>query len=334
MNEAIVLAYSGGPAASAAMASLVAQRGAAVVAMTLDLGQSRDVEELRDRALAEGAVRAHVLDVREEFAREFVLPALQAGALGAGRDPLAAALAGPMIAKKLVEVAGIEQAATVAHGAAGAGAARIAHGVAALNPRIRVAAPPAGPPPTACHTSSNLWGRSATGGALDDPWAPVPEEVFTATKAAGDAPGTPAYVEISFEVGVPIAINGIAMSLTELVESLSIIAGQHGVGRVDVIEDGGAGGSRRVYEAPAAIVLHAAHRELQTCAVPRELAQLTRELGVRYADLIHHGRWFTPMREALDAFTASAQQKVTGMVRVKLFKGQHTIDGRRCGARS
>jgi argininosuccinate synthase len=294
-----------------------------------------------------------VLDVREEFARDYILPALQADALYEGRYPMATPLGRPLIARKLVEIAAIEQATTIAHGCTGKGndQVRIDVTARALNPDVRVIAParewemtradeieyarsrniPV--PVTAASpysTDTNLWGRSIECGVLEDPWVEPPEDIYTMTKAATDAPNTPAYVEIAFERGVPVAVNGVPMALTELIESLSIIAGQHGVGRIDMVENRVVGiKSREIYEAPAAVVLHTAHKELEMFVSPRDLDRLKRELSVRYADLVYCGLWFTPMRDALDAFNTNVQDKVTGVVRVKLFKGSHTVVGRK-----
>jgi argininosuccinate synthase len=248
---------------------------------------------------------------------------------------MAAALGRPLIAKKLVEIAAIEQAGAIAYGWRGRDGdrARIERAARALNPEIQVIAPPrrAAAPAGAsgCCVDTNLWGRSIESGAIQDPWTEAPEDVFAITKAAPDAPNTPAHVEIAFEQGVPTAINGVPMALTELVESLTIIAGQHGVGRIDKIENRPDGvKSRVICEAPAAVVLHAAHGALRAFVSSRELERLTRAASVAYADLIHDGSWFTPMRAALDAFNVGVQQHVTGVVRMRLFKGLHTVVGR------
>jgi argininosuccinate synthase len=309
MKERIVLAYAGGLQTSVAIPWLAEASGAEVVTLTLDLGQGRDLEEIRDRALATGAVRAHVLDVREEFARDFVLPALQAGALQEGCDPMAAALGRPLIAKKLLEIASIEQATAIAHGGTGIDEKRMDATARALNPAIRVIAAARAAETLPAH-HANLWGRA-----------------YTVTKPPAKAPDTPAYVEISFERGVPAAINGVPMALTELIESLSIIAGQHGVGRIAVTESDVAGARvRHVYEAPAAVVLHAALRVLETSVLPRDLTRLKSERAAEYADLVGNGLWFTPMRDAMDAFNAELQKIVSGSVRIKLFKGALTSE--------
>ena len=349
MKERIVLAYSGDLYTSVAIPWLAEQYGAEVVAVTMDLGQGKELEEVRERALATGAVRAHVLDVREEFGREYVLPALQAGALHEGRYPLVTELARPLIAKKLVEIAAIERATAIAHGCSGRGndQARLEVPVRALDPNIRIVAPArlwsmSGaqvieyarqrhlPLPTALQsaysTDVNLWGRSVQCGVLEDPWQDPPEAMYTLTKSATAAAATPAYVEIAFDGGMPVAVNGVTMSLTELIECLSTIAGGHGLGRIDLVESRpGRITSRAIYEAPGAVVLHEAHRQLQSFVTPGDLDRLTRELSVKYADLVYNGLWFTPMREALDALVAKVQENVTGVIRMKLFKGASSV---------
>jgi argininosuccinate synthase len=332
----IVFAYTGEPDQSSAIPRLAEEHRAEVVALTMDVGQGRELDQVRERALASGAIRAHVLDVREEFARHYILPALQAGALYAGRYPMTSSLARPLIASKLVEIARIENATAVAHGARGRGNDLLPLDVSlrALEPTIQIFTPgrSAGPAAVAgpYHVDANLWGRSVEYGILDDPWQEAPEEVYALTRAAAGSPAAAAYVEISFDRGVPAAINGVTMSFTELVESLTTIAGSHGVGRMDTIEKRQAEVmSREISEAPAAVVLHAAHRELETFVLARDLARLKRELSLKYADLVYNGLWFTPMREALDAFTRKVQELVTGTIRVKLFKGNCEVVGRR-----
>lgn len=320
MKERIVLAYAGDLETSVAIPWLAEAYGAEVVTLTLDLGQGRDLEEIRDRALATGAVRAHVLDVREEFAHDFVLPALQAGALHEGRDPMAAALGRPLIARKLIEIASIEEAIAIAHGCTGVDQERMDASTRALNPDVRViAAARAAVPSQSTH--ANLWGRVVTltksqapslKSKIPNPKSPVPT----------GAPGTSASVEIAFERGVPVAINGVPMALTELIESLSIIAGQHGVGRIAVEEIDVAGAHlRHVHEAPAAVVLHAGLTALEMSLLPREVMRLKRERATEYAHLVCGGLWFTAAREAMDALNATVQETVTGSVRITLSKG-------------
>jgi argininosuccinate synthase len=351
--ERIVLAYSGGLDTSVAIPWLAEKYGAEVIAVTLDLGQGKELTDVRERALAVGAVRAHVIDVREEFAREYILPALQAGAIYEHRYPMATSLGRPLIAKRLVEVARMEGATAIAHGCTGKGndQVRIDVSARALEPSIRVIAPARewgmtrpdeieyararGIPVPATvkspySTDANLWGRSIECGVLEDPWVEPPEEIYTLTRSPADCPDEPAYVEIEFQAGVPVRVNGIDMPLVELVESLETIGGAHGVGRIDMLENRLVGiKSREIYEAPAAVILHAAHRELETMVIPRDLERLKTELARVYADLVYNGLWFSPTREAIDAFVAHVQQKVSGHVRVKLFKGDCRVVGRK-----
>jgi argininosuccinate synthase len=334
-RQRIVLAYAGG-LDTAAIGALASAHDADIVTLTMDLGQGRELDEVRERALASGAVRAHVLDVREEFAHKYLLPALQGGALYAGRYPMTASLARPLIATKLVEIARIERTTTVAHGARGRGndLLPIDQSLRALDPAIQILAPardaplaPAGESPY--NIDANLWGRSIEYGELEDPWQEPPAHLYTLTKAAALAPDTPAYVEVSFQRGAPTGINGVTMLFTELIDSLTTIAGAHGVGRIDTIEKRQAGiTSREISEAPAAVVLHAAHRELETFVLARDLERLKRELSLKYADLVYNGLWFTPMREALDAFNHKVQEHVTGTIRLRLFKGSCEVVGR------
>lgn len=351
--ERIVLAYSGGLQTSAAIVWLAERFSAEVVTVTIDLGQGRDLADVRERALAAGAVRAHIVDAREEFAREFILPSLKAGALYEGQYPLATALGRPLIARKLVEVARIEGAPVVAHGCAPGENDRIRLEVAirALDPDLEVIAPselwglrpddlvgyararglsiPAALS-SACTIDANLWGRSIQGPPLEDLWHEPPEDLYALTRASQYGPDEPAYIEIEFAAGVPIRANGIEMALIELIESVETIAGAHGVGRIDMVENRVAGTkSREIYEAPAAVLLHAAHRELEKLVIPRELERLKRHMAAAYADLVYNGLWFSPTRDAIDAFVASIQPRVTGAVRLKLLKGGHSIVGRR-----
>jgi argininosuccinate synthase len=350
--ERIVLAYSGGLDTSVAIPWLAEQYDAEIIAVTIDLGQGQELQGLRDRALATGAVRAHVLDLREEFAHDFILQALKADALYEDRDPMAVPLGRPLIAQKLIEVAALERASAVAHGCSGTG-----HGQAgldvitrALNPSLRVIAPARAwsmtraeeieyarvrgiPAPLSagrsCRTGTNLWGRSIECGVLEDPWEEAPDDIYSLTRSPAGCPDDPASVELAFERGVPVAINGVAMPLIDLIASLGTIAGAHGVGRIDMVENGLLGvKSRRVYEAPAAVVLHAAHKELQKLVTTRDLDRIARIVSLQYADLVYNGLWFTPMREALDAFVEKVQERVTGAVRLRLFKGDCRIVGR------
>ena len=342
----IVLAYSGGLDTSVAIPWLSGTYGAEVVTVTLDLGQGQALEAVRDRALAAGAVRAHVLDVRDEFARDHVLKALKADATPDDHDAMSTALGVPLIARQLVEIAAIEQTGVVAH--CGTGESRAVgrgDGQAgldliprALNPAISVLAvarewgmtrPEALeyartrglPVPAAADgpydIGANLWGRSIKSRGLDNPWIDPPEDTYTLTKAPEECPAEAAYVEITFERGVPTAINGVLMPLVELIASLGTIAGAHGVGR------------GIFYEAPAAVVLHTAHRELQRMVTAREAGRFSRVVSGEYTDVVCNGLWFTPLHEALDAYVEKIQERVTGVVRLKLFKGDCRVAGRK-----
>ncbi len=350
--EKIILAYSGGLDTSVAIPWLADRFDADIIAVTMDLGQGRELDDVRERALAVGAKRAHVIDLREEFARDYILPALQAGALYEGKYPLATALGRPLIAKHLVEVGRIEGSKTIAHGCTGKGndQVRIDVSARALEPQVKVIAPARIwgltrpeeiqyakerniPVPATVDspysTDSNLWGRSIECGCLEDPWCEPPDDIYTLTKSPSEAPDVAAYVEIEFEKGVPTKINGVAMGLVELISSLETIAGAHGVGRLDMVENRLVGiKSREIYEAPAAVALHTAHKELESLVIPRDLERLKRQLGVVYADLVYNGLWFTPTREAIDAFVANVQERVTGIVRLKFFKGDCRVVGR------
>jgi len=353
--ERVVLAYSGGLDTSAAIPWLKEHHHAEIVAVTMDLGQERELEAVRDRALASGAVRAHVLDLREEFAGHHVLPALKADALYEDRSPMTAALARPLIASKLVEIAEIEQARTVAHGGGGNGR-RVALDVLirALAPKVKILAPARDSGMTraelvdyarrhAIFTRStgdgpyraelNLWGRAIECGTVsDDDWREPPDEIYTLTRPARECPDEPAYVDIAFDRGVPAAINGVAMPMMELIASLGTIASAHGVGRIDLVEHRvGNSRVRELAEAPAAVLLYAAHRELRKASGPRELERFARTVSAEYADIIQGGLWFSPLRAGLDRFVDSVNERMTGVVRLKLFKGAYSIVGRHVG---
>jgi argininosuccinate synthase len=345
----VVLAYSGGLNGSVAIRWLGEHARAEpveVVTVSLDLGQQGELEEVRDRALAIGAARAHVLDVRDEFARDYVGRALKADALADDRVPMISALAAPLITRKVAEIALIEQADIVAHGASdGAGAARFEVALKALNPALEVIAPvqtwdmtrtdaieyarthKIAVPVTreAPHSAdANLWGRVIVDGAIDG-WNEPPEDLFTLTRPAPSCPSEPAYVEISFERGVPAALNGISMPLTDLIGAVAMLAGSHGVGRLE------AAGTRvrDVSEAPAAVVLHAAHAELQKLVTTKDAARFSRRVSREYADVLDRGTWFSPLREALDAYVDRMQERVSGDVKIKLYKGDARIVGRK-----
>ena len=350
--DKIVLAYSGGLDTSVAVPWLAEAYKAEVVCVTIDVGQGRDLESVRERALSAGAVRAHVLDVREEFATQYILPALQAGAIYEGAYPLATALGRPLIAKKLVDIARIEGAGTIAHGCSGKGndQVRIDISARALMPGCRVIAPARewrmtraqridyarahGVPIPVLASSPynidvNLWGRSVGCGELEDPWLEPPAGIYALTRSLPDCPNEPAYIEVQFEKGVPVAVSGVAMAFSDLIASIGTIAGVHGVGRIDMIENRIVGiKTREIYEAPAAVVLHLAHRELENFVSPRDLFRMKQEMALKYADMVYNGLWYSPVRDAMDAFIAKVQERVTGTIRLKLFKGSAHVVGR------
>jgi argininosuccinate synthase len=349
----ILLAYSGGLDTSLAIPWLRERYGAEVIAVTVDVGQGRELVAIHERALAIGAVRAHVLDAREEFVCEYILPALQAGAVYEDRYPLATALARPLIARRLVEIARMEGAGAIAHGCTGVhnDQVRLEASVRALDPSLTLIAAAQAPgqsraeklefararnvPVLDSHTSpysvdTNLWGRAIAAGVLEDGWVEPPEDIYTLTRSPQECPDEPAYVELAFESGVPVRANGVELPLLELIESLEVIAGAHGIGRIDVVENRLAGvKSREIYEAPAAVVLHTAHKELEKLVIPRELERVKHDLSRIYADLVYSGLWFSHTRQTIDAFVAAVQPRVTGAVRLKLFKGDCRIVGRK-----
>ena len=348
-----MLAYSGGLDTSVAIPWLKEKYGAEIIAVTLDLGQGRELNQIRERAMSTGAIRCHVLDVREEFARDYILPALQADALYEERYPLATALSRPLIAKKLVEIAHMENATAIAHGCTGKGNDQVRLDVSAraIDPAISVIAPArewgmtrpdeiayararnVSVPTTIASpysTDQNLWGRSIECGVLEDPWTEPPADIYTLTKSPADAPTVAAYVEIEWQNGVPTAVNGVEMPLVELINSLETIAGVHGVGRIDMVENRLVGiKSREIYEAPAGLLLHQAHRELEGLVIPRDLLRLKQRLSQEYADIVYNGLWFSPTRSAIDAFVQNIQPRVSGTIRLKLYKGDCRVVGRK-----
>lgn len=344
MSRSVVLAYSGGARSSAAVSWLRKRHDADVVAVTVDLGQSADLAEVRERALADGALRAHVIDKREEFAREIVWPSLMAGALSDSRYPMATALSRPLIARTLVEISAIERATAVAHTATSRDRIRLSQPLGALNPDLTVIAcgDEAGfdeavaerSPEPETRVDDNLWGRTI-GRRGDDGSAPADESLFKLTRPLDDTPAKSAHVEIEFDGGAAIGINGVTMRLVELIESLSTIAGEHGVGRLDRIKVRGDGSrSRAMYEAPAAVVLHLAHAELWRYVSSESQQRFDTALSAAYVETIDRGEWFDPLRTGLDAYINATSEQMTGTIRVRLFKGAAQVVGRTVKRRS
>ena len=350
----IVLAYSGGLDTSVAVRWLQDQLDYEVVTLTADLGgEGRDTEAVIERALRAGAVAAHVVDARRVFVEHFVFPTLSAGALYEGVYPLATALARPLIAKLLVDIAREEGAVAVAHGCTGKGNDQVRFDVAtaALAPELEVVAPvrdwDMGRPQEIAYAAAhgidvpvtvdspysvdaNLWGRSVECGPLEDPWAEPPGDVYQWTVDPATAPAAGEELTIGFERGVPVLVDGERLAAEELVLCLGAAGGRNGVGRLDHVENRLVGiKSREVYEAPAATILHAAHAALETVALPRDVAHLKRQLGNEWARLVYDGLWFGALRNALAAFVASTQEHVSGEVRVRCRRGEVSVTGRR-----
>ncbi len=353
MTERVILAYSGGLDTSVAIGWIAEKAGAEVVALAADVGQGgEDLEVIRKRALACGAVEAEVVDLRDEFAESYCLPALRAGALYMERYPLVSALSRPAIVTALVDAARRYGATTVAHGCTGKGndQVRFEVGVGALAPDLRVLAPvrdsgmtrdraiafaeQRGLPIDVDRKSpysidQNLWGRAVETGFLEDPWHPPVEDLYAYTADPG-IPRDPDDVVVSFVAGVPVALDGHPVTIREAIEQLNLRAGSQGVGRLDMVEDRLIGiKSREVYEAPGAVALLTAHRELEDLTIERDLRRFKRGVEQRWAELVYDGLWFSPLRAALDAFVDSAQEQVAGEVRLRLHGGRSVPTGRR-----
>jgi argininosuccinate synthase len=350
-GKKVVLAYSGGLDTSVCLKWLE-QRGAMPYALYLDLGQGAPAEDVRGKALATGAAAAFVQDARTEFARAYVAPAIKANALYGGKYPLFTALGRPLIAKRLVEAARQVGATHVAHGSTGKGNDQVRFDVtvASIAPDLTVVAPVRDwnmnrpeeieyakkhgiPVPVTSESpysvDANLWGRSIEAGPLEDPDHEPAPDVFELTVAPEQAPDEPRYVEIGFEKGLPTSLDGEELPLVELIAELNAIAGEHGVGRVDMIEDRLVGiKSREIYEAPAALAIIQSHRELETLTLTKDVLRFKSTVEQRYAELAYDGLWFTPLKSALDAFIDETQKTVTGTVRLKLYKGSSTVAGR------
>lgn len=352
MKEKVILAYSGGLDTSVSIKWLTDQ-GYDVVACCLDIGEGRDTQSIKDKALAVGAIESYAIDAREEFAQDFALIALQGNTFYENSYPLVSALSRPLIAKKLVELALATGATTVAHGCTGKGndQVRFEVAIAALAPHLKVIAPvrewkwsreeeiayaaekgvsiPADLD-NPYSIDQNLWGRACECGVLEDPWATPPKGAYAITQELEDTPDVPTIVEITFDQGVPTAIDGETMNLAELIMKLNRMAGEHGVGRIDHIENRLVGiKSREVYECPGAIALMTAHKELEDLVFVRELAHFKPIIEQQLAQVIYDGLWFNPLTEALITFLKSTQVYVNGIVRLKLFKGNVICEGRK-----
>jgi argininosuccinate synthase len=350
----VVLAYSGGLDTSVILVWLKERYGCEVVTFTADLGQQEELDGLEEKALSTGASKAYVEDLREEFLMEYAFPTMMAGAIYERQYLLGTSFARPIIAKRQVEIAELEGADAVAHGCTGKGNDQVRFELTykALNPRLEVIAPwrewdirsredalayaAAHDIPVAATERSiysrdrNIWHLSHEGGILENPWQEPEEEMFVLTVAPEAAPDESLYLEIDFKEGKPKRIDGVAYGPVELLTRLNELGGAHGVGRADLVENRLVGvKSRGVYETPGGTILYTAHRALESICLDRETLHYKDVVAQRYAELVYYGQWFTPLREALDAFVHQTQETVTGTVRLKLYKGSCTVVGRK-----
>jgi argininosuccinate synthase len=349
----VVLAYSGGLDTSVAIRWIKEHYNLDVITLTIDVGNDRDLPAIAARAEQIGAIKALVVDARADFVRYFVWPALQAGAIYENQYPLATALARPLIARLLVEVARAEGAVAVAHGCTGKGNDQVRFDVSihTLAPDLKIIAPVRewsmtrdneiayaaehNIPITATNSSpysvdQNLWGRSVETGILEDPWEEPPVDVYEWTSGPENAPKEAVYVEITFQHGIPVALNGDEIESVTLIETLNALAGSYGIGRIDAIENRLVGiKSREVYEAPASMVLHAAHRALESLTLSRDQTRFKEIVAAEYARLVYNGQWYSALHQDLATYVQSTQRFVSGIVRVKLTNGQCTVVGRK-----
>ncbi|MBZ2040917.1 argininosuccinate synthase [Streptococcus sanguinis] len=351
VKEKVILAYSGGLDTSVAITWL--NKDYDVIAVCMDVGEGNDLDFIHDKALKVGAIESHVIDVKDEFAEDYVLVALQGHTFYERKYPLVSALSRPLISKKLVEIAHKTGATTIAHGCTGKGndQVRFEVAIASLDPSLKVIAPvrewkwsreeeinyaKANGVPIPADLDSpysvdqNLWGRANECGVLENPWNEAPEDAYDLTVAPEAAPDSPVYVNIDFEAGVPVALDGKKMKLADLILELNDLAGQHGVGRIDHVENRLVGiKSREIYECPGAVTLLAAHKEIEDLTLVRELAHFKPIIENELSNLIYNGLWFNPATEALIAYLKSTQQVVNGTAKVKLYKGSATVVARK-----
>lgn len=350
----VVLAYSGGVDTSVCIPYLKEEWGVKeVITLAADLGQGDELKPIQEKALKSGASVSLVEDAKTEFVKDYAFGAIQANAMYENRYPLSTALARPLIAKMLVEAAAKYGADAVAHGCTGKGndQVRFDVGIMALNPDLKVLAPARewgmsreeaiaygerfGIPSPVKKSSPysidrNLLGRSIEAGILEDPMTEPPEEVFVMTRAIADTPDEPEYIEIGFEQGIPVSVNGNLLEPVALIAHLNEIVGKHGVGRIDMLENRVVGiKSREIYETPALSVLINAHRDLESLTLTADVTQYKRGIEDTYSQLVYKGLWYSPLKKAVDAFIQTTQERVSGTVRIKLFKGNATIVGRR-----
>jgi argininosuccinate synthase len=350
----VVLAYSGGLDTSIIIPWLKENYGCEVIAYAADVGQAEELEHLNEKAIKTGASKIYIEDLRKELVTDYIWPMLKAGAIYEGKYMLGTSIARPVIAKRQIEIAIKEGADAVAHGATGKGNDQVRFELTfrAIKPDIKIIAPwrewniksredaidyaaARGIPVPVTKSKPysmdrNLWHISYEGGILEDPWNAPPEDMYLLTVSPDKAPDQPEYLEIDFEKGIPVAINGQAYGPVEMMEFLNAVAGKHGVGRIDIVENRLVGmKSRGCYETPGGTILYEAHRELEYLTLERDTLHYKEQVALKYAELVYNGLWFTPLRQALDAFVDSTQEHVTGTVRVKLWKGHCIAVGRK-----
>ena len=352
-KKKVVLAYSGGLDTSVAIKWMQEKHNMDVIALTIDLGTEKDLKPVEEKALKIGAGKSIIIDAKEVFVYYFIFPALQAGALYEKAYPLATALGRPLIAKLLVDTAMSEGASAVAHGCTGKGNDQVRFDVAihTLNPSLQIIAPVRewkmsrneeieyaqknGIPVDASISNpysvdENIWGRSIECGILEDPWMEPPEEVYKWTKSVNDTPNKPTYIEIGFEKGIPLSLNGKEMDGISLIQELNKIAGENGVGRIDHLENRIVGiKSREIYEAPAATVLNKAHQALEEITMTKDTLRFKDVVSNHYSDIVYNGLWFSTFHQDLVAYVLSNQRFVAGTIRVKLLKGTCSVVGRK-----
>ncbi|MDD4908703.1 MAG: argininosuccinate synthase [Candidatus Omnitrophica bacterium] len=349
----VVLAYSGGLDTSCIVRWLK-EKGYEVICFIADLGQGEDFEKIEERALATGASKVYIKDLQEEFISDFIVPALKANAIYEGKYMLATALGRPLIAKYLVDVAHKEKAGAIAHGCTGKGNDQVRLEVTAriLDPSLEIIAPVRGwefksrdeeieyaqkynipvdvTKKKPYSIDKNIWGVSIEAGILEDLEQEPPEDAYLMTKGVSHTLTYPKYIEVGFEKGVPKKLDGKVMKLKKIIEQLNDIGGVHGIGRSDLVENRLVGiKSREIYEAPGGTILHTAHKELESLVLDRELAHFKEIIALKYSELIYYGLWYSPLKDALDAFINSTQKKITGSIRLKLSKGTCVAVGRR-----
>jgi len=350
----VVLAYSGGLDTSVIVPWLKNNYGCEVVCLTANLGQGEELEGLEEKALSSGASKLYIEDMREEFVTDYIYPTLMAGAIYERKYLLGTSFARPLIARRQVEIAEIEGADAVSHGCTGKGNDQVRFELTfqARNPRLKIISPwrewdirsredaldyaaEHNVPVTATEKSiysrdANIWHLSHEGGILEDPWQEPEEAMYQFTVAPEKAPDEPEYITLDFQQGVPKRLNGVAMGPISLIETLNEVGGRHGIGRADLVENRLVGmKSHGVYETPGGTILVEAHQALEQLCLDRETLHYKQQIALKYADLVYNGQWYTPLREAMDAFVQVTQQNMVGQVRLKLYKGNVTLVGRR-----